>query len=70
VWSHERYDQTAVGQLLRELSRSEPSRVEMFVRRYARLMSRECVRAAVSTLTVAQRTALLAHHKRATTLRR
>jgi len=70
VWSHERFDQTAVGWLLRELSRGNPSRVETFFRRYARLMSKECARHAVSKLTVTQRAALLAHHKRATSVRR
>jgi 3-methyladenine DNA glycosylase AlkD len=70
VWSHERFDQTAVGWLLRELSRGDPARVDAFVRRHARLMSRECARHAVSKLSVTQRTALLAHHKRATSLRR
>ena len=70
VWSHERLDQTAVGWLLRELSRGNSSRVETFVRRYARLMTRECARHAVSTFPAAQRKSLLAHHKRATSLRR
>jgi 3-methyladenine DNA glycosylase AlkD len=70
VWSHAPGDQTAVGMLLRELSRGEPVRVATFVRRYARLMSKACVRAAVSKLPAAQRTELLAHHKRATSLRR
>ena len=70
VWSHERFDQTAVGGLLRELSRGDPDRVEAFVRRYARLMSKECARHAVSKLSVTQRAALLAHHKRATSIRR
>lgn len=70
VWSHERADQTAVGWLLRELARGNPSRVDAFFRRHARFMSRECARTAVAKLPAAQRTALLAHHKRATTLRR
>jgi 3-methyladenine DNA glycosylase AlkD len=70
VWSHEEADQTAVGLLLRELSRGEPSRVATFVRRFARLMSKACVRAAVSKLPAAQRAEVLAHHKRATSLRR
>lgn len=70
VWSHERFDQTAVGWLLRELSRGAPTRVEAFFRRHARLMSKECARHAVSKYPVAERAALLAHHKRATTLRR
>lgn len=70
VWSHERFDQTAVGWLLRELSRGNPGRVDTFVRRHARFMSKECARHAVSKLPVAQRAELLAHHRRATTLRR
>jgi len=68
VWSRDRIDQTAVGWLLRELSRGEPTRVEAFVRRHARFMSRECVRLAVEKL--APKHELLAHWKRATTLRR
>ncbi|HSN26571.1 MAG TPA: DNA alkylation repair protein [Kofleriaceae bacterium] len=68
VWSPERADQTAVGWLVRELSRAEPTRVEAFVRRHARLMSRECVRLAVEKL--ANRHELLAAWKRATSLRR
>ncbi len=67
VWSHERGDQTAVGALLRALSAVEPLRVEAFFRRHARLMSRECARLAVGKLP--SRTALLAHHRRATSLR-
>ena len=70
VWSHERFDQTAVGWLLRELSRGDPARVEVFFRRFARLMSKECARHAVSKLPVTQRTTLLAHYKRATSVRR
>lgn len=70
VWSHEAADQTAVGVLLRELSRAEPARVAAFFRRHARLMSKACARAAVSRLATAQRTELLAHHRRATSLRR
>jgi len=69
VWSHERHDQTAVGGVLRELSRAEPSRVEAFVRRHALLMSKECVRHAVAKFPVTLRAELLAHHKRATSLR-
>jgi len=69
VWSIERHDQTAVGCALRELSRAEPGRVEVFVRRHARLMSKEGVRHAVAKLPSAKRTELLAHHKRATSLR-
>ena len=69
VWSVERSDQTAVGWLLRELSRAEPTRVEAFVRRNARFMSRECVRHATERLTTARQQDLLAHWKRATSLR-
>jgi len=68
VWSPERSDQTAVGWVLRELSRAEPARVEAFVWRYARLMSNECARHAVAKLPRARRAALLAHHRRATSL--
>jgi len=68
VWSAERSDQTAVGWLLRELSRGEPTRGEAFVRRHARFMSRECARLAVEKL--ARKKDLLAHWKRATSLRR
>ena len=68
VWSPDRIDQTAVGWLLRELSRGEPTRVEAFVRRHARFMSRECARLAVEKL--ARKKDLLAHWKRATSLRR
>lgn len=70
VWSVERCDQTAVGWVLRELARVEPDRVEAFVVRHARLMSRECARLAITTLPAARRSELLAHHTRATTLRR
>jgi len=70
VWSHERYDQTAVGCVLRELARAEPVRVEAFFRRHALLMSKECARHAVAKLPAPLRTELLAHHKRATSLRR
>jgi 3-methyladenine DNA glycosylase AlkD len=70
VWSHEAADQAAVGLLLRELSRGEPTRVATFVRRHARLMSKPGVRVAVAKLSAALRTELLAHHKRATSLRR
>jgi hypothetical protein len=69
VWSPESIDQTAVGWLLRELSRAEPTRVEAFVRLHARFMSRECVRQAVEKLPAARQQDLLAHWKRATTLR-
>ncbi|MBV8762472.1 MAG: DNA alkylation repair protein [Deltaproteobacteria bacterium] len=68
VWSPDRIDQTAVGWLIRELSRGEPTRVEAFVRRHARLMSRECARLAVEKL--ANKHELLVHWKRATSLRR
>jgi 3-methyladenine DNA glycosylase AlkD len=68
VWSPDPTDQTAVGWLLRELSRGEPTRVEGFVRRHARFMSRECVKLAIEKLGKKQE--LLAHWKRATSLRR
>jgi len=68
VWSPERIDQTAVGWLLRELSRAEPTRVEAFVRRHARFMSRECARHAVDRLPAVRQQDLLAHWKRATSL--
>jgi hypothetical protein len=70
VWSPESIDQTAVGWLLRELSRAEPTRVEAFVRRHARFMSRECVRQAVEKLPGARQHDLLAYWKRATVLRK
>lgn len=70
VWSVERADQTAVGAVLRELARAEPARVEAFVRRHARLMSRECLREAIARLRPARRAELIAHHRRATTIRR
>jgi hypothetical protein len=69
VWSIERHDQTAVGCVLRELSRAEPERVETFFRRHALLMSKECARHAVAKLPAELRADLLAHHKRATSLR-
>lgn len=69
VWSHQRFDQTAVGWVLRELSRAEPRRVETFFRRYALLMSKECARYAVAKLSPEVRAELLALHKRATSLR-
>ncbi len=69
VWSNERHDQTAVGCVLRELSRAEPERVEAFVRRHALLMSKECARHAVAKFPAALRAELVAHHKRATSLR-
>jgi 3-methyladenine DNA glycosylase AlkD len=70
VWSYERHDQTAVGCILRELSRAEPGRVEAFFRRYALLMSKECARQAVAKFHVPLRSELLAHHRQATSLRR
>jgi len=70
VWSHERFEQTAVGWLLRELSRAEPDLVDSFFRRTARLMTKECARTAVARLPAIQRAELLAYHKRATTIRR
>ncbi|HEY5950366.1 MAG TPA: DNA alkylation repair protein [Kofleriaceae bacterium] len=70
VWSPDGVDQTAVGWLLRELSRAEPTRVEAFVRRHARFMSRECVRQAIEKLPAVRQQDLLAHWKRATTLAR
>jgi len=70
VWSIEPCDQTAVGQLLRELARSEPDRVEAFFVRHARFMSRACARTAVATFSPEARRALLAQHTQATTLRR
>jgi len=68
VWSHERADQQAVALVLRAFAAAEPARVEAFFRRHARLMTREAARTAVAPLT--NRGELLAHHKRATTLRR
>lgn len=70
VWSVDRNDQTAVGWLLRELSRAEPTRVEAFVRRHARFMSREAVRQAIERMPAARQQDVLTHWKRATTLRR
>lgn len=70
VWSPEHVDQTAVGWLLCELSRVEPTRVETFFRRHARFMSRACARRAVAKLPVARQKDLLAHWKRATSLAR
>jgi 3-methyladenine DNA glycosylase AlkD len=70
VWSHERFDQTAVGWVLRELSRAEPVRVETFFLRHARLMSNECARYVTARFPPEQRAEMLAHHKRATTWRR
>jgi hypothetical protein len=70
VWSPDRIDQTGVGWLLRELSRAEPTRVEAFVRRHARFMSREAMRHSIEKLPAARQADLLAHWKRATTIRR
>jgi hypothetical protein len=70
VWSHERFDQTAVGSVLRELSAAEPVRVENFFRTHARFMSKECARCAVEKMPASRRLELLAHHKRATTIRK
>ena len=69
VWSPNETDHRAVGEVMRALSRSEPVCVEAFFRRYARFMSPACARRAVSRLPAATRRELLAHHKRATTLR-
>ncbi len=68
LWSPERADQTAAGWLLCELSRAEPARVEVFFRRHARLMSRECARVAVARFAADKQRDLLAHHRRATSL--
>lgn len=70
LWSTDRLDQTAVAWLLRELSRAEPTRVEAFVRRHARFMSRECARQAIERLPASRQQNVLAHWKRATTLTR
>ncbi|HEY5925930.1 MAG TPA: DNA alkylation repair protein [Kofleriaceae bacterium] len=70
VWSPERVDQTAVGWLLRQLSRAEPALVEAFIRRHARFMSRECLRQAVEALPPARQLDLRARWQRATTLAR
>ncbi|MCW5804724.1 MAG: DNA alkylation repair protein [Deltaproteobacteria bacterium] len=69
VWSPERFDQTAVGWVLRELARGEPARAEAFYRRHALLMSRECARIAVAKYDAARRVELLGHWRRATSLR-
>jgi 3-methyladenine DNA glycosylase AlkD len=70
LWSHERFDQTAVATLLCELSVAHPARVESFVRKHARLMSKACARKATSKLPVSTQAALRAHHKRATSITR
>ncbi len=69
VWSHEPHDQTAVGCVLRELARAEPVKVEVFFRRHALLMSKACARHAVAKLPPHVRAELIAHHRRATSLR-
>lgn len=69
VWSSEQPDQTAVGGVLRELARANPDRVEAFFRRHALLMSKECARHAVAKFPPDKRAELIAHHKRATSLR-
>jgi hypothetical protein len=69
VWSPNETDHLAVGEVMRALSLAEPVCVEAFFRRYARFMSPACARRAVSRLPSATRRELLAHHKRATTLR-
>ena len=68
VWSIERHDQTAVGSVLRELSRALPDLVEAFLRKHALLMSKEAIRLAVAKFPAARRSELLAHHKRVTSL--
>lgn len=68
VWSGERDDQTAVGWVLRELSRAEPDRVEAFFRKHALLMSKECARHATAKFPPERRKQLLAHHHRVTSL--
>lgn len=66
VWSHVEGDQRAVGVLLGKLAEAAPTRVEAFVRRYARLMTRTCVRNAIAHLPA--RDELLALHRRATSI--
>ncbi len=70
VWSVESLDQTAVGWLLRELSRAEPTRIETFIRRHARFMSRACLRISIERLAPSRQREVVAHWKRATSLRR
>lgn len=70
VWSADPADQAAVGVVLRELARGEPICVEAFIRRYARFMSKACARQAIAKLPASSRAELLAHHRRATTIRR
>ena len=50
VADRERFSQTSVGWLLRELSRAEPERVRRFVDDHQQLMSREALRAATARL--------------------
>lgn len=69
VWSHEEPDQTAVGCVLRELSRAEPARIERFVRKHALLMSKACAKHAVAKFPASLRAELLAHCKSARSLR-
>lgn len=69
VWSIDPIDQQSVAVLLRELSRWSPDRVEEFFIRYCRFMSKACARTTVSRYSPARRGELLAHHKRATTIR-
>ncbi len=69
VWSIDEIDQRAVGRILRELSTAEPDRVEEFFIRYCRFMSKACARTVVSRYSPARRDELLAHYKRATTIR-
>ena len=66
VWSHAPVDQVAVGALLGKLATAAPTRVDAFVRRYARLMSRACVRLAIAALPA--RDELIALHRRATSI--
>lgn len=70
VWSPDAIDHLAVGELMRALSQAEPACVEGLFRRYARFMSPACARRAISRLPASKRRELLAHHRRATTLRR
>jgi DNA alkylation repair enzyme len=69
VWSPAAEDQSAVGCVLREVLVADPIRGEAFFRRHARLMTRPCARHAVAKLEPERRAALLAIHRRATTLR-
>lgn len=69
VWSPDRLDQLAAGTLLRELSRADPDRVQRFLHRHALLMSKDGIRVATAKLAPDRRAALLALHRRATSLR-